>query len=115
MHIRAAHDAELARGRWQQIVAIRDPLDDEYSVKRVIGLPHEEVSLQDGAVHVNGSVLEEPYLSKKVQTYSFVSYPTVFKPGVGEYLVLGDNRVASLDGRVYGPIPRERIVGVLNR
>ena len=97
------------------IVAILDPLDNGYSVKRIVGLPLEEVALNDGAVTVDGTVLPEPYLAKETQTLPYVDYPSVFRMGEGEYLVLGDNRSASLDGRVYGPIPRKRILGVLYR
>lgn len=44
------------------IVAIEDPLDDEMSVKRVIGLPGDVVELEHGAVLVNGERLDEAYL-----------------------------------------------------
>jgi signal peptidase I len=69
------------------------------SVKRVIGLPGEAVSWQGPDVWVQGQRLEEPW----------VQFPE--RGGEGRqacgsgYLVLGDNRPASQDGRSWGPLP----------
>ena len=77
-------------------------------IKRVIGLPGERVAIVNGRVHINGLLLEEPYIT---ETWSG-SRDQIIIPA-RHYYVLGDNRDSSQDsrsGRV-GLVPRERIVG----
>lgn len=76
-------------------------------IKRVIGLPGETISGQDGAVYINGHRLKEPWLPKGVTTAPF---PAVHIPK-GDYFVMGDNRGDSADSRVIGPIRGSLIVG----
>ena len=76
-------------------------------VKRVIGLPGETISGQNGQVYINGKPLAEPWLPKGVVTGNFspVKIPS------GHYFVMGDNRDFSSDSRVFGPISGSLIVG----
>lgn len=82
-----------------------------YLIKRVIGLPGEEVRLNDGVVTIfneqnkDGLVLEEPYIQ-----YAQGSTGT-YKLGENEYFVMGDNRANSSDSRIWGPVPKDHIVG----
>lgn len=76
-------------------------------IKRVIGLPGETISGQDGAVFINGHRLKEPWLPKGLTTAPF---PAVQIPR-GDYFVMGDNRGDSADSRVIGPIKGSLIVG----
>ncbi len=83
----------------------------QYCVKRVIGLPGETVSIQDGYVHINGRPLDEGgYLNQT--TYG--DMPPITVPD-GHVFVMGDNRAknGSLDSRhkKVGTIPLERISG----
>lgn len=73
-------------------------------VKRVIGLPGDEVMLQDGFIKVNGKVLNEPYISVKKSTFSESFTPECKKMTVpaDSYFVLGDNRADSKDSRDFG-------------
>jgi signal peptidase I len=85
----------------------QSPDDPKVLIKRVIGLPGETVEARDGKVYVDGNALDERYLPKGTVT-------TIAKPITvpkGEILVLGDNRGVSQDGRYFGPIPENLIVG----
>lgn len=85
-----------------------------YFIKRIIGLPGEEVNIQDNKVtifndnHPQGLVLNEGYLSKSF--YTVGSLKLKLKPN--EYLLLGDNRSASFDSRNWGPLKTDYIVGL---
>lgn len=74
--------------------------DDELNkilVKRVIGLPGDEVSFSDGYVYINGERLEENYLPRQGSTIS--SNQSVFRVPEDCIFVMGDNRSGSLDSR----------------
>lgn len=75
-------------------------------IKRVIGLPGDEVLVRNGNVEVNGQVLREPYI-KDAPKYDFG--PVVVPEN--SYLVLGDNRNNSSDSHVWGFVPDENIIG----
>lgn len=89
------------------VVVLHDPAGSpELLIKRVIGLPGERVTIANGRVFVDGQPIEEPYLTQETQGggRSWVVPPfTVF--------VMGDNRSASRDSRVFGPVPLDQIVG----
>jgi signal peptidase I len=78
-------------------------------VKRVIGLPGDEVSFQDGTVLVNGTPLVEPYVPPGMRTEA--RRVDVIKVPAGHVLVLGDNRTNSTDSRVFGTFDTSLIVG----
>jgi signal peptidase I len=86
-------------------------------VKRVIALPGETIEARDGVVYINGRQLEEPYLSNGVRTCAPNSSPgtcTNFGPEEipsDHVFVMGDNRAASKDSRVFHPIEESSIVG----
>jgi signal peptidase I len=91
------------------IVVFWYPLDRSKSyIKRVIGLPGEWVSIQDGRALVNGEPLAEPYLPEYYQDHQ--SYPPVHvEPN--HYYVLGDHRDSSNDSRVWGTVDQKYIYG----
>lgn len=84
-------------------------------VKRVIGLPGDTVEIIEGAVHINGEPLDEPYLDPARCRFQRTRPPRTLGPD--EYFVMGDNRDRSNDSRSVGPIRRRavrgRVVGVL--
>lgn len=77
-------------------------------VKRVVGLPGEEIDIRDGKVYINGNELEEAFISQPTYPKNDI-YPFVIPDG--EYFVLGDNRGGSLDSRDFGTVKRELIEG----
>lgn len=85
-------------------------------VKRVIGLPGDTVAVAaDGAVSVNGTPLQEPYVSAlyggRCDGSADTLNPETWQLSVDQYFVLGDNRGDSSDSRCWGPVPRDDIIG----
>src|SRR5262249_2447276 len=76
-------------------------------VKRVVGLPGQEVSGHGGHVFVNGKELAEKYLPAGTATSDFG--PETVPPN--SFWVMGDNRGNSADSRVFGSIAKRTIVG----
>lgn len=88
------------------IVVLRVRPGDELLIKRVIGLPGDEVAIHDGRVYVNGQPLDEPYLDQETRGNLA---PRVVPPL--HVFVMGDNRRASNDSRSFGPVHIDNIVG----
>ena len=98
------------------IVVIRDPIDDTFAVKRIIGTSGDLVFLRGGNVYLNGRPLNEPYLPAGTPTFPYARVSEqLIKLGKKEYFVLGDNRKNSLDSRAYGVLDRDRILGIIVR
>lgn len=98
-----------------EVVVIRDPSDNGYSVKRIIGMSGDIVSLKEGQVYLNGRKLIEPYLPAGTPTFGSSFEEQVFHLGPGYYFLLGDNRKNSVDSRTYGPVARKNILGLVVR
>lgn len=77
---------------------------DKY-IKRVIGLPNETISIQNGIVFINDKPLKEPYINSPMQDMGEVKVPS------DSVFVMGDNRSVSLDSRSFGPIKISSIIG----
>lgn len=77
-------------------------------IKRVIGIPGDLVSMEDGQVYINRRPLSEPYLPDEYRDRSSMEPKKV---GPDEYFVLGDHRASSNDSRVWGTVPRNLIFG----
>lgn len=84
------------------------PGEPEDLIKRVIGLPGDELITKDGSVYVNGRLLEEPYLPAGTVSGGIDAALVVPE---GEIFVMGDNRMNSSDSRVFGSVPSDSVVG----
>jgi signal peptidase I len=95
------------RPRRGDVVVFRFPGNPERDfIKRIIGEPGDTVEIKDGTVYIDGSPLDEPYItSKPTYTYGPMEVP------VDQYFVLGDNRNNSYDSHVWGFLPEENIIG----
>lgn len=97
------------------IVVIKDPTDQSYAVKRIIGAAGDRVELRGGSIYVNGEKLDEPYLPRGTQTFPFNTLKQTVQCGPDEFYVLGDNRFYSSDSRSYGAVRRTAVLGRLMR
>ena len=88
------------------IIVFHYPMDpDQELIKRVIGLPGDSVSVQNGTVSVNGQILSEPYIA------AAPAYSGTWTVPDEQLFVLGDNRNDSSDSHSWGFLPFEKVVG----
>lgn len=97
-----------------EVIVFKYPLDpSQYYIKRIIGLPKEEIKIIGQEIYIyneeypQGIKLNESYLDLNFGT----SGETTIFLGDGEYFVLGDNRMASSDSRSWGKLRRNYIIG----
>lgn len=90
------------------IVVFKYPLDPNRDfVKRLIGKPGERVEIRNSMVYINGQAMSEDYLPQGLR---FQDFGPVMVPE-DNYLMLGDNRNNSEDSRVWGPLPKDLVIG----
>lgn len=85
--------------------------NEEYYIKRVIGLPGETIQIIGDTIYIDGEVLEEDYGKDPMTQSGIAAEPLTL--GEDEYFVLGDNRTVSEDSRYeeVGPVSRDKIEG----
>lgn len=90
-------------------------MDKELLIKRVIGLPNEEIKYVDNKLYINGEYIKEPFLNDDVYTINFSLDDFKLKK-IPEncYFVMGDNREVSLDSRTFGCFSKDKILGSAN-
>ena len=82
--------------------------NDEYLIKRVIGLPGETVKCEGGNIYINGHKIADKYAYSETADFLEVVIDE------DEYFVLGDNRSDSLDSRAFGTFKEKDIKGKAN-
>lgn len=97
------------------VVIFRAPPDPEKDyIKRVIGIPDDNILLKDGEVYLNGRLLDEKkYLDPSIKTYggTFLKEQEAITVPKESYFVMGDNRLESSDSREWGFINLKSIIG----
>lgn len=102
------------------VVIFPAPSDEEkLYVKRVIGVPGDTIAYENGELILNGEAMNEPYLAQKESeydgnfTYDFTLEEITGEITVpeGKLFVMGDNRRNSLDGRRFGFIDADDVLG----
>lgn len=95
------------------VIVFRPPMQPSiFFIKRIIGLPGEDIKIESGKIIISGKdsgrvILTEEYLSKGLDTVP--DSETKLKDS--EYFVMGDNRNRSSDSRTWGPLPGDEITG----
>lgn len=95
------------------IVIVKSPIEENKNyIKRIIGLPGDEIKIQNGSVYVNDKLLEENYTSNNYTEALNATY-TLLEGN--EYFIMGDNRNpgGSIDSRTFGPIKKSAIKSVV--
>ncbi len=95
------------------VIIFEHPKEDILLIKRIIGLPHEVVTLSPGSILIKKGgdeefVLEESYI---FEDGTGIAVREVFELKGNEYVVLGDNRTNSMDSRVWGALDGDNILG----
>ena len=104
--------------RWEEpergdIIVFYYPLDpDRRLIKRIIGLPGDEIQVAGSDIYINGTLLDETYLSlPPAENHLDPATAVAWTLQEGEVFVMGDNRDHSSDSRHWGPLPAEAIIG----
>jgi signal peptidase I len=79
---------------------------DAALIKRVVAVAGEQVAVQGGRLYRNGQAMNPDWSSEPID----YELPTITVPA-GHVLVLGDNRNASLDSHLWGPLPEQDVLG----
>lgn len=98
-----AYNKDIKRG---DVVAIKTD-DGDYIIKRLIGLPNDNIEFKDKNIYINGTLFKEDYKLNLSKDYSYQN----IQLKNDEIFVVGDNRDVSYDCRSYGPLKQEQIIG----
>jgi len=106
-----------------EVVVFEVPEEGRDFIKRVVGVPGDQIKLEGDNLYVNGKLVEEPYLRESIEAAK--AKGEIFNTGQnfpnanvqsdivpeGSILAFGDNRRNSRDGRDIGYVPVDRIIG----
>lgn len=96
----------------QDVIVFRAPQEpDKDFIKRVMGLPGENVVVEGGEVVIDGQAIDDPHANHKASYGSFHDTREPMDVPASEYFVMGDNRENSRDSRYWGTVPIPYIKG----
>ena len=87
-----------------QIVVVKNSNENDKIIKRIIGLPGEEIEYIDNKLYINGELVEENYIHGITNDIKATTKEN-------EYFVMGDNREVSKDSRMLGNFKKEELIG----
>ncbi|KIL51124.1 signal peptidase I [Jeotgalibacillus campisalis] len=96
------------------LIVFDSPISSDQHIKRVIGLPGDEIEIKEDILTINGIPYHEPYLEQNKEKLLFNEPLTgdfYLKVPENSLFVLGDNRRKSMDSREYGVISEEAVLG----
>lgn len=96
------------------VIVFKSPQNPEIDfIKRIIGVPGDQVKLSDNHFFINDVQLEEVYIAPTLYTYngSYLQEDQTITVPDNNYFVVGDNRPRSSDSREWGTINRSSIIG----
>lgn len=92
---------DIVEGQYGDTTKAREAL-----IKRIVAVEGDKVEVKGGKLYINGDRQDEPYVAEDAE-YQFG--PVVVPPD--HVLVLGDNRNHSLDGHIWGFLPKNNVIG----
>ncbi len=96
------------------VIVFKSPKNPDIDyIKRIIGLPGDQIMVKNSDVYINNQPLTEDYIAAKTNLWE----GGALREGVpltvpeGDIFVMGDNRPRSSDSREFGPVPLDTIIG----
>ncbi len=105
---------KLGEPKHGDVIVLKNPRDESQDfIKRIIALPGDTIKIENNAVFVNNTALNETYLPVQTPTHAgaFLTEGQTVKAGEDQYFVLGDNRNHSSDSREWGAVTKKEIIG----
>jgi len=95
-----------------EVIIFKYPNDTKkFFIKRIIGLPQETIILEGSKIFIKNKDNPQEFELKENYLKNLGNNKSEITLGENEYFVMGDNRPASSDSRVWGPLPKDLIVG----
>jgi len=98
------------------VIVFKAPNDTEKDyIKRIIGVPGDVVSVKDGNIYLNKTLMDQSsFLKPDIKTYggSFMKEGEEYIVPQGYFLTMGDNRPYSSDSREWGYVEKSKIIGI---
>jgi len=102
----------LREPRHGDVVVFTHPLYADLTVKRVIGVPGDTVELRGARLFLNGAPLDESYVAPHRDAV-LPATNRLWRIPAQRYFLMGDNRAVSADSRIFGPVSRRDIKGLV--